>query len=59
MLPAVALCGGLSLFYWAHVGMRIRLVHFIRRTTEERPGRIGPGRFAAAIGTLACIPGRR
>ena len=56
MLPAVALCGGLSLFYWAHVGMRIRLVHFIRRTTEERPGWIGPGRFAAAIGTLACIP---
>jgi low temperature requirement protein LtrA len=56
MLPAVALCGGLSLFYWAHVGMRIRLVHFIRRTTEEHPGWIGPGRFAAAIGTLACIP---
>jgi low temperature requirement protein LtrA len=56
MLPAVALCGGLSLFYWAHVGMRIRLVHFIRRTTEERPGWIGPGRLAAAIGTLACIP---
>ncbi len=55
-LPAVALCGGLSLYYWAHVLMRIRLVYFIRRTTEERPGWIGPGRLAAAIGTLACIP---
>jgi hypothetical protein len=36
--------------------MRIRLVHLIRRTTAERPGWIGPGRLAAAIGMLALIP---
>ena len=37
-VPAVALCGGLSLYFLAHVAMRIRLVHFIRRMTSERPG---------------------
>jgi low temperature requirement protein LtrA len=55
-VPAVALCGGLSLYFLAHVAMRIRLVHLIRRTTAERPGWIGPGRLAAAIGMLALIP---
>jgi low temperature requirement protein LtrA len=55
-IPAVALCGGLSLYYLTHVVMRVRLVHFVRRTTSERPGWIGPGRLAAAIGTLAMIP---
>jgi low temperature requirement protein LtrA len=55
-IPAVALCGGLSLYFLTHVAMRMRLVHFIRRTTTERPGWIGPGRLAAAIGTLALIP---
>jgi low temperature requirement protein LtrA len=56
VIPAVVLCGGLSLFFLTHVVMRVRLVHFIRRTTSERPGWIGPGRLAAAIGTLAMIP---
>jgi low temperature requirement protein LtrA len=56
MIPAVTLGGGLSLYYFTHVVMRVRLVHFIRRTTSERPGWIGPGRLAAAIGTLAMIP---
>jgi low temperature requirement protein LtrA len=56
MIPAVALCGGLSLYFFTHVVMRVRLVHFIRRTTSERPGWIGPGRLAAAIGTVALIP---
>jgi low temperature requirement protein LtrA len=55
-VPAVALCGGLSLYFFTHVVMRVRLVHFTRRTTAERPGWIGPGRLAAAIGTLALIP---
>jgi low temperature requirement protein LtrA len=55
-IPAVALCGGLSLYYFTHVVMRVRLVHFVRHTTSERPGWIGPGRLAAAIGTLAMIP---
>jgi len=56
VVPAVALCGGLSLYYLVHVVVRIRLVHHIRRTTEEHPGWIGPGRLAAMIATLACIP---
>lgn len=56
-VPAVALCGGLSLYFSTHVVMRLRLVHLIRRTTSERPRWIGPGRLAAAIGTLALIPG--
>jgi low temperature requirement protein LtrA len=56
MIPAVALCGGLSLYFLAHVALRIRLVHFIRHTTAERPGWIGPGRLATAIGMLAAIP---
>jgi low temperature requirement protein LtrA len=55
-VPAVALCGGLSLYYLAHVLQRIRLVHFIRRSTSDRPGYIGPGRLAAAVLTLALIP---
>jgi low temperature requirement protein LtrA len=55
-IPAVALCGGLSLYFLAHVALRIRLVHFIRRATTERPGWIGPGRLATAIGMLAAIP---
>jgi hypothetical protein len=36
--------------------MRIRLVAFIRHTTDERPGWIGPGRLVAMLATLACIP---
>jgi low temperature requirement protein LtrA len=55
-IPAVALCGGLSLYFLAHVALRVRLVYFIRRVTAERPGWIGPGRLATAIGMLALIP---
>jgi low temperature requirement protein LtrA len=55
-IPAAALCGGLSLYFLAHVAMRLRLVRLIRRTTSERPSWIGPGRLAAAIGTLLLIP---
>ena len=55
-ISAVALCGGVSLYYWSHVVMRFRLVFYIRRTTSDRPGWIGPGRLAAAIATLALIP---
>ncbi len=59
IVPAVALCGGLSLYYFAHVALRVRLVRLIRRTTTERPGWIGPGRLATAICTLALIPAAR
>jgi low temperature requirement protein LtrA len=55
-VPAVALCGGLSLYFLTHVVMRFRLVHFVRRTTTERPGWIGPGRIAATVATLLLIP---
>ena len=55
-IPTIALCGGLSLYFLTHIGLRLRLVHFIRRSTTERPGWIGPGRLATAVGTLAVIP---
>jgi low temperature requirement protein LtrA len=55
-IPAVALCGGLSLYFLTHVAQRIRLVRFIRRTTTDRPGYIGPGRLAAGIAVLAVTP---
>ena len=55
-IPAIALCGGLSLYFLTHVALRVRLVHFIRRSTTERPGWIGPGRLATAVGALAVIP---
>jgi len=55
-IPAVALCGGLSLYYFAHVVQRLRLVYFIRHTTSDRPRYVGPGRLAAALATLALIP---
>jgi low temperature requirement protein LtrA len=55
-VPAVAMCGGLSLYYWTHVVMRLRHVRYIRRTSDERPPWVGPGRLAAAIGSLALIP---
>jgi low temperature requirement protein LtrA len=56
MIPAIALCGGLSLYFLTHVGLRIRMVHFIRRATTERPGWIGPGRLVTGIAMLALIP---
>jgi low temperature requirement protein LtrA len=56
VIPAVALCGGLSLYFLAHVAMRVRLVYLLRRVTTERPGWIGPGRLATSIGMLTVIP---
>jgi low temperature requirement protein LtrA len=62
-VPAVALCGGLALYYFSHVVLRIELVSVIRRTRgfdpitgEERPGLIGRGRPAAFVVLLALIP---
>ena len=56
VIPAFALCGGLSLFFSTHVVMRFRIVYIVRHTTDDRPGWIGPGRLAAAVATLASIP---
>ncbi len=55
-VPAVALCGGLSLYFLTHVALRIRIVHSVRRRTTERPGWIGPGRLVTAIALLALLP---
>ncbi|HYY77392.1 MAG TPA: low temperature requirement protein A [Gaiellaceae bacterium] len=55
-IPAVALCGGLSLYFLTHLALRIRIVHFVRRTTTDRPGWIGPGRLVTGIGMLALLP---
>ena len=55
-VAAVALCGGLSLYFLAHVVQRVRLVYFLRHTTTERAGYIGPGRLTAAVAMLALIP---
>jgi low temperature requirement protein LtrA len=55
-VPAVALCGGLALYYLSHVVLRIRLVHSVRQTTAERPGWLGLGRPGAAIVLLALLP---
>jgi low temperature requirement protein LtrA len=55
-VPAVALCGGLALYYLSHVVLRIRLVHSVRRTTAERPGWLGLGRPGATILLLALLP---
>ena len=55
-VPAVALCGGLSLYFLTHVALRIRLVQHIRQTTAERPGWIGPGRLVTCVGLLVVIP---
>jgi low temperature requirement protein LtrA len=55
-VPAVALCGGLSLYFLTHVALRIRLVRTTRRTTTDRPPWIGPGRLVTGIAMLAILP---
>ena len=55
-VPAAALCGGLALYFLTQVIQRIRLVAFIRRSSDERPGWIGPGRLAAGIAMLVLLP---
>jgi hypothetical protein len=55
-VSAFALCGGLALYFLTHVVQRFRLVSFIRRTSDVRPGWIGPGRLVAGVAMLALIP---
>jgi low temperature requirement protein LtrA len=55
-VPAVALCGGLSLYFLTHVAIRVRIVYAVRRAGTGRPGWIGPGRLAAGIAMLALLP---
>ncbi len=55
-VSAFALCGGLALYFLTHVLQRIRLVSHVRRTSDERPGWIGPGRLVAGAAMLLLIP---
>jgi low temperature requirement protein LtrA len=55
-VPAVALCGGVALYFFTHVVMRIRSVYIVRRTTSDRRGWFGVGRPAATVAALALIP---
>jgi len=55
-VSAFALCGGLALYFLTHVVQRFRLVSFIRRTSDVRPGWIGPGRLVAGVAMLVLIP---
>jgi low temperature requirement protein LtrA len=54
-VPAVALCGGLALYFLTHVFLRIRLVYAARREGEGG-GWLGFGRPAATVVLLALIP---
>jgi low temperature requirement protein LtrA len=55
-VPAVALGGGLALYFLSHLFQRVRLVWFMRRYTDERPPWIGPGRLKAGVAMLVLIP---
>jgi low temperature requirement protein LtrA len=55
-VPAVALCGGVALYFFTHVVMRIRAVLELRRTTDDRRAWFGVGRPAATLASLALIP---
>jgi low temperature requirement protein LtrA len=55
LVPAVALCGGLSLFFFSHVVFRILAV-LSTPPEERRAGLFGRGRPAATVGLLALTP---
>jgi low temperature requirement protein LtrA len=55
-VPAVALCGGVALYYFTHVVMRIRSVYLLRRTTDDTRRYLGVGRPVATLAALALIP---
>jgi low temperature requirement protein LtrA len=55
-VSAFALCGGLSIYFITHVVQRIRLVYYMRHTSDERPGWIGPGRLVASAAMLLLFP---
>ena len=57
-IPAVALCGGLSLYFLTHVALRVRLVYHIRRATADRAGWIGPVGSAAGDRDARAAPRR-
>jgi low temperature requirement protein LtrA len=56
LVPAAALCGGVALYFLAHVLMRVRSVQLLRRTGRAHPGWFGVGRPTATVVALALIP---
>ena len=55
-VPAFALCGGVALYFFTHVLMRLRTVQLIRRTSGNRPAWFGVGRPTATVAALALVP---
>ena len=55
-VPATALCGGLSLFFFTHVAFRVRLVFKSWHETRDGRGLFGRGRPITALVLLAVLP---
>jgi low temperature requirement protein LtrA len=55
-VPAVALSGGLGLYFLTRVALRARLVLSVRRTGPDRPGWLGRGTPVAAVSLIALTP---
>jgi low temperature requirement protein LtrA len=55
-VPAVALCGGLSLYFFTHVAFRVRLVFKSWGETRDGRGLFGRGRPITALALLAILP---
>ncbi|MGH3079804.1 MAG: low temperature requirement protein A [Gaiellaceae bacterium] len=55
-VPAVALCGGLALYFLSYVAFRVRLVHHVRRATSDTPPWISRARSITAVALLALLP---
>lgn len=55
-VPAVALCGGLALYFLSYVGFRARMVYQVRRATSATPPWITRARTITAIALLALLP---
>jgi low temperature requirement protein LtrA len=55
-VPAVALCGGLALYFLSYVAYRVRFTYHIRRASSARPPWISRARSITGIALLALIP---
>ena len=55
-VPAVALCGGLGLYFFSHVAFRLYRVAMIRRAGGDRRGWFGLGRPVATVLAVALLP---
>jgi low temperature requirement protein LtrA len=55
-VPAVALSGGLGLYFLTHVAFHARLVLSVRRSGTGRPGWLGRGRPVSAVSMIVLTP---